>query len=229
MSTVLRSRERWLVRPVPSREPLYRSVTSLALVVMRAMDWRVSMGGDEHIPSEGPAIIASNHLSHLDFIFLGLAAYRRHRFVRFMAIRSAFEHRVSGPLLRGMHHIPVDRRNEPSGALDTAVEMLQHGEIVGLHPEGRIRQSETRLPGKTGAVRMALETGAPLIPAAVWGTQSFIQAGDRPRFPRHVAIEVGLGQALELDPRASLADSTERLQERIAELETTIAGCRRTL
>ena len=224
MSAVLPRTTPAAVRSARSPEPLYRSVIGLARATFRAMDWTVSIEGAEHVPLDGPAIIAANHLSYLDFLFLGLAADRRRRFVRFMAIRSAFDHPVGGPLLRGMHHIPVDRERDPLRAFDTAIEALRRGEVVGLHPEGRIRRSGTQLPGKTGAVRMARETGAPLIPAAVWGTQALLQPGARRRLPRHVAIAVRLGPALELDGRMTLAGSTTRLQERIAELETRCAA-----
>jgi 1-acyl-sn-glycerol-3-phosphate acyltransferase len=199
-------------------------VIGLAPLTFKVMDWRVSMDGTEHVPLEGPAIIASNHLSHLDFVFLGLAAHQRRRFVRFMAILSAFEHPVSGPLLRGMHHIPVDREHDPARAFDIAVQALRRGEVVGLHPEGRIRPSAVRLPGRTGAVRMARETGAPLIPAAVWGTQPFLKPGARRKFPRDVAVAVQMGSALPLDRTMSLADATACLQDRIDDLESRAAA-----
>jgi 1-acyl-sn-glycerol-3-phosphate acyltransferase len=71
-----------------------------------------------------------------------------------MAILSAFEHPVSGPLLRGMHHIPVDREHDPARAFDIAVQALHRGEVVGLHPEGKIRRSAVRLPA--GPVRCGM-------------------------------------------------------------------------
>jgi 1-acyl-sn-glycerol-3-phosphate acyltransferase len=224
MSAALSRSEPSVRLPAPRFEPLYRSVIGLALLTFKVMDWRVSMEGTEHIPLDGHAVIASNHLSHLDFIFLGLAAHERHRLVRFMAIRSAFEHPVSGPLLRGMHHIPVDREQDPARAFDIAVDALHCGEVVGLHPEGRIRRSAVRLPWKTGAVRMARETGAPLIPAAVWGTQPFLRPGARRRFPRHIAVAVQLGPPLTVDTRMTLPDATTCLQDRIAELESRAAA-----
>jgi 1-acyl-sn-glycerol-3-phosphate acyltransferase len=192
--------------------------------MFRVMDWKVSIEGAEYVPLDGPAVIASNHLSHLDFLFIGLAARQRRRLVRFMAIRSAFDHPVSGPLLRGMHHIPVDREHDPVRALDACIKALRRGEVVGLHPEGRIRRSPVRPQGKTGAVRMALESGAPLIPAAVWGTQPFLRPGARPRFPRHVAVTVRLGPAIELHPHMSLAEATALLLQRIDELEAQCAN-----
>jgi 1-acyl-sn-glycerol-3-phosphate acyltransferase len=224
MSVALRRPSAAPGRPLSRHEPLYRSVIAVAVTTFRAMDWRISIEGAEHIPLDGPAVIAANHVSYLDFLFVGLAAHRRHRLVRFMAIRSAFDHPVSGPLLRALHHIPVDREHDPVRALEASVEALRRGEVVGLHPEGKIRRSADRPPGKTGAVRMALETGAPLIPAAVWGTQRFLQPGVRPRFPRHVAISVRLGPAIELDDRMSLVDATAHLLERIDELEQRCAA-----
>lgn len=222
MSIVMPRRVRPVALRLPPREPLYRSVIGLALVTFRAMDWKVSVDGAEHIPDKGPAIIAANHVSFLDFIFLGWAAHQRQRFVRFMAIRSAFDHPLSGPLLRGMRHIPVDREHDPARAFATAIDALRRGDVVGLHPDGRVNRAAIRRPGKTGAVRMALETGAPLIPAAVWGTQAFFRPEARRRFPRHVVVTVQVGGALELDRGMGLVESTACLQERIAELE---AGC----
>jgi 1-acyl-sn-glycerol-3-phosphate acyltransferase len=224
MATALSHQAPRSIRVLPRAEPLYRSVVALARVAFRAMDWHVSIGGAEHVPLDGPAIIASNHLSHLDFLFLGLAARTRRRFVRFMAIRSAFDHPVSGPLLRGMRHIPVDREHDPARSLEAAIRALVRGEVVGLHPEGRIRRSAVGLPGKTGAVRMALETGAPLIPAAVWGTQPFLRPGAPRKFPRHVEVAVRMGAALELDSKADVAESTARLLRRIAEIEARCAS-----
>lgn len=223
MSLAVGTRSRAPTASRSRHDPLYRSVIGIALTTFRAMDWKVSIEGEEHVPTRGPAVIAANHVSYLDFLFVGLAAHRRDRLVRFMAIRSAFDHPLSGPLLRGMRHIPVDRENDPVRALEASIDALRQGEVVGLHPEGKIRRSSARPPGKTGAVRMALETGAPLIPAAVWGTQAFLQPGVHPRFPRHVAISVRLGPALELDERTSLADSTVDLLERITELEQRCA------
>ena len=90
-------------------EIVYPPVIGLALTMFRALGLRFDVSGAEHIPTSGGAVIASNHVSYLDFIFVGLAARPSRRYVRFMAKDAVFRHRVAGPLMRGMHHIPVDR------------------------------------------------------------------------------------------------------------------------
>src|SRR5450756_2006965 len=77
--------------------------------MFRVLDISFDVRGAEHIPRSGGAVLASNHVSYLDFIFCGYAAQPSKRFVRFMAKDVVFKHRISGPLMRGMHHIPVDR------------------------------------------------------------------------------------------------------------------------
>jgi 1-acyl-sn-glycerol-3-phosphate acyltransferase len=193
----------------------YRSVGWLGTIACRLMRWDVTVSGEQHIPGTGPAVIASNHVGYMDFVFLGLAARRRGRLVRFMAIQSAFDHWLAGPLLRSMHHIPVDRDGDPAAAYRLAVSTLEAGDVIGIHPEGKVTASPLERPAKSGAVRMALLTGAPLIPAAVWGTQRLLAPGSRPKLPRHVPITVRMGSPIDPDPSMTPVELTERLMEQI--------------
>src|SRR5881397_2242559 len=111
------------------KERTYPAVIRLALGLFRALDFRIDLGGAHHIPASGGAVIAANHVSYFDFMLVGYAA-RPHRLVRFMAKKSVFDHRVSGPLMRGMHHIPVDR-SAGASAYTAAVDALRAGELVG--------------------------------------------------------------------------------------------------
>jgi 1-acyl-sn-glycerol-3-phosphate acyltransferase len=201
-------------------DPVYRTVVQFALATRALMRWEVAVSGEEHIPADGPAVIASNHIGNLDFVFLGFAAHRRHRLVRFMAMQEAFDHWLAGPLLRGMRHIPVDRKGDAAAAYAHAIRVLEGGEIVGIHPEARINRSLVPGSGKTGAARMALATDAPLIPAAVWGSQRFLAPGARPRFPRNVPVAVHFGPPLEADAVGGCEGLTESLMERIRMLWT---------
>ncbi|MEW5660242.1 1-acyl-sn-glycerol-3-phosphate acyltransferase, partial [Streptomyces cinereoruber] len=90
-------------------ELVYRPVVGAALTMFKALDLKIDTQGSEHIPRTGGAVLVSNHISYLDFIFTGLAALPQKRLVRFMAKDSVFRHKISGPLMRGMKHIPVDR------------------------------------------------------------------------------------------------------------------------
>jgi 1-acyl-sn-glycerol-3-phosphate acyltransferase len=110
-----------------------------------------------------------------------------------MAKESVFRHWVSGPLMRGMHHIPVDRA-AGSASYRQALTALKHGEVVGIFPEATISRSFTVKEMKSGAVRLAQASGTPLVPVAVWGGQRMFTSG-RPRRllsrGRHVLVSVG--------------------------------------
>src|SRR4051812_34659208 len=153
--------------PDPRDRP-YRLVIRLALIVFRLFRFRFDVRGQEHVPASGGAVICSNHVSFLDFTFLGLAALPQHRMVRFMAKASVFGHRLSGPFMRAMQHIPVDRA-AGAAAFDTAVRALKDGQVVGVFPEATISSSFTVKDLKAGAARMAVDAGVPILPAAVWG------------------------------------------------------------
>jgi 1-acyl-sn-glycerol-3-phosphate acyltransferase len=209
----------------PPSDRFYRSVVTVAVIAFRAMGWSVAVSGAEHVPVTGPAVLAFNHASHLDFLFLGYAAREQRRLVRFMAMQEAFGHPVAGPLLRGMRHIPVDRRGDPAASFHAAVEALRRGEVVGVHPEGKIRRSGDGA-AKTGAVRMAVASGAPLLPAAVSGTRGFLGPDGRLKIVRGVGVRVAIGDQLDLEPDRSPAESTARLMERIAQLESPDARLR---
>ena len=152
------------------RDVTYPPIIGTAKTLFRVLGISFQMSGTEHIPREGGAILASNHVSYVDFIFNGLAAQPAGRLVRFMAKKEAFEHKVSGPLMRSMHHIPVDRA-QGEASLHAAADYARRGEIVGIFPEATISRSMEVKEIKTGAVRAAAEAGVPLIPMVVWGTQ----------------------------------------------------------
>ena len=119
------------------RDRPYRLVIRVALVVFRLLGFRFDVRGAEHLPTTGGAIICSNHVSYLDFTFLGLAALPQHRLVRFMAKSAVFDNRWAGPAMRAMRHIPVDRR-AGTAAFESAIRALKDGEVVGVFPEATI-------------------------------------------------------------------------------------------
>src|SRR5664280_63039 len=108
--------------------------------MFRVLDISFDVRGAEHIPRSGGAVLASNHVSYLDFIFCGYAAQPSKRFVRFMAKDVVFKHRISGPLMRGMHHIPVDR-DAGAASYREAVAAQRAGEIVGVFPEATLSRA----------------------------------------------------------------------------------------
>src|SRR3712207_767113 len=153
--------------PDPRDKP-YRFVDRAVLLVFKAFGFRFDIRGSEHVPVSGGAIISSNHVSFFDFMFLGLGALPRHRMVRFMAKAAVFGHWFSGPFMRAMQHIPVDRK-AGAAAFESAVRALKDGEVVGVFPEATISTSFMVKDLKAGAARMAGHAGVAIIPAAGWG------------------------------------------------------------
>ncbi|MGK5676930.1 lysophospholipid acyltransferase family protein, partial [Micromonospora sp. URMC 106] len=181
-------------------ELVYPPVIAAAKTMFRVLDLKITVEGAHHVPRTGGAVMASNHVSYLDFIFCGLGAHPAKRLVRFMAKKSVFTHKVSGPLMRGMGHIPVDRR-AGAGSYATAVSALRRGEVVGVFPEATISRSFTVKELKSGTTRMAAEAGVPVLPVALWGTQRLWTKG-RPRTltRRHTPITILVGEPM--DPAA---------------------------
>jgi 1-acyl-sn-glycerol-3-phosphate acyltransferase len=133
---------------------------------------RFDFRGVENLPDKdhGGAILAINHVSYLDFALAGTAALPMKRYVRFMAKKELFDNKIAGPLLRGMHHISVDRANG-SGSFVAALRALRDGEIIGIFPEGTISVSFEVKELKTGVIRLAQGAGVPVIPTVIWGSQ----------------------------------------------------------
>jgi 1-acyl-sn-glycerol-3-phosphate acyltransferase len=205
-------------------EPVYRTVVGLCLATFKVQGWDVRVTGTEHVPDTGPAIIATNHIGYLDFIFAGYGVLQApgRRLVRFAAKKETFDHPVSGPLMRAMRHVPVDRGGRASEAIEIATQLLREGELVGMFPEATISRSFVPLPGKTGTVRMAQDAGVPIVPGAVWGSQRLFTKG-RPRRlgQRDVVITVDLGAPMTVAPDANPQVATDELMGRIGGLVDT--------
>jgi 1-acyl-sn-glycerol-3-phosphate acyltransferase len=204
--------------PVHRREWPYRGVIRIALTIFRLFGFRFDLRGIENVPATGGAVLASNHVSYFDFMFVGYTAHRRgRRLVRFMAKQAVFTHRIAGPLMRAMKHIPVDRA-AGAGAYQHAVEALRAGELVGVFPESTISRSYVPRPLKSGAARMALEAGVPLIPVVTWGGHRVWTVGRRPVWQRRVAVSVWVDEPMTINPGETAATLTARLAVRLLEL-----------
>jgi 1-acyl-sn-glycerol-3-phosphate acyltransferase len=199
-------------------EIVYPPVIVAAKTAFRLLDMRITVEGATHIPRAGGAVLASNHVSYLDFIFCGLGAQPAKRLVRFMAKKSVFTNRISGPLMRGMRHIPVDR-DAGLASYKQALQALRAGEIVGVFPEATISRSFTVKELKSGAARMAAAAKVPLIPMAVWGTQRLWTKG-RPRTltRRHTPISILIGEPIMSAPRDKSDAVMHELKRRMSDL-----------
>ena len=201
-----------------SREWVYRPVIRIAIALFRLLGFRFDLRGVDNVPATGGAVLASNHVSYFDFMFVGYTAHRRgRRLVRFMAKQAVFDHRISGPLMRGMRHIPVDRA-AGAGAYRHAVDALRRGELVGVFPESTISRSYVPRPLKSGAARMALDAGVPLIPVVTWGAHRVWTVGRRPVWKRRVAVSIWVDEPMAIHPDDTAATLTERLAVRLREL-----------
>ena len=191
---------------------VYPPVVAGLLTAFKVLGLKLRVEGAHHVPRSGPAVMASNHISHLDFIFVGLGARQSRRYVRFMAKESIFANRIAGPLMRGMHHISVDRSAGMQSFRD-AMGALKDGEIVGLFPEATISRSFEPKEFKSGAERLAKAGKAPLIPVAVWGTQRLWTYDDRASLKqRGVPISVYVGEPVEPSLRGEAANEELRSQ-----------------
>jgi len=212
-------------------EPTYTPVIAVAKTVFRALGIRFTVTGTEHVPTTGGAVMAINHVGYLDFTFAGLAAYPG-RLVRFMAKKEVFDHKVSGPLMRGMKHIPVDRYGSAGDSFRAAVEAVRGGEIVGVFPEATISTSYELKEFKTGAARMAMEAGVPLLPCVIWGSQRIYTKGRKPDLTRGTPVRIAVGEPFRpepgSDPVAVTAELKERMSALLDEARATYAGTART-
>ena len=148
--------------------------------------FRLSRIGREHIPADGPVIFAANHRSFLDPFVIGTMTRRP---IYYVAKKELFANRVQGWLLNALGAFPVDRGNADQDMVDTAKAILARGDCVLIFPEGtRVRPGPPG-PAKRGVGRIALESGAPIVPVAVIGTTE-IRRGWRIR-PRKVRIRAG--------------------------------------
>jgi 1-acyl-sn-glycerol-3-phosphate acyltransferase len=143
--------------------------------------WRPWTEGLEHVPTDGPAILASNHLSFCDSFFMPVMVPRK---VTFLAKAEYFntpglKGRLSKVLMTAVGQVPIDRTDagKADAALQTGVRVLREGALLGIYPEGT-RSPDGRLyRGKTGVARMALEAGVPVIPVAMIGTDAIQPTG----------------------------------------------------
>jgi 1-acyl-sn-glycerol-3-phosphate acyltransferase len=198
-------------------ERVYEGVIRTAIGLFRVLDFQFEIEGVEHLPDVGGAVLASNHVSYFDFMFVGFAARDKRRLVRFMAKQAVFDNRVSGPLMRAMHHIPVDRA-AGAAAYDVAVRALRDGELVGVFPESTISRAFVPRKLKSGAARMALEADVPLLPVVVWGGQRVWTTGRKPKLRRHVPVVVRIGAPIELTGTETALQFTAVLHERLTKL-----------
>ncbi len=174
----------------------------------------------DRVPSTGPLIVVANHRSFMDSIFLAMVVDRP---VAFLAKAEYFDKRRTAWIFRAMGQIPV-RRGSPAGArgaLQEATDVLAAGGVVGLYPEGTRSRDGQLHRGNLGAARLAMATGAPILPIGLIGTAG-VQAPDQllPRLGKRVQVRFGqlINPDKAAEPRAQLRDLTHRMMSDIGAL-----------
>lgn len=197
------------------RDLVYPPVIGFAKTAFKVLDLKFQLTGTENVPRTGGAVIAMNHISYVDFVLGGFGAVPSKRLVRFMAKEVLFRNRYSGPLMRGMHHIPVDRA-AGMASYRQALQYLNAGEVVGVFPEATISRSFELKEFKSGTVRMAAAAGVPVIPLILWGTQRMLTK-DHPRdFSRHRTIAITVGEPITVTRGDDAVEATAHLRSTMA-------------
>lgn len=197
-------------------EPVYRSVIGIARVVFAFEGLKFQVEGEENIPATGGAVVAVNHTGYMDFTYAGLPPRSVKRYIRFMAKKEVFDNKISGPIMRALKHIPVDR-GAGAESYKAAVADLRAGELVGVYPEATISRSFEIKEFKSGAARMAIEAGVPIIPTVIWGAQRVWTKGFPKRLGRtNTPISIAVGAPI--DPVGPPNVLTEKLHSTMQEM-----------
>jgi putative phosphoserine phosphatase/1-acylglycerol-3-phosphate O-acyltransferase len=210
----------------------WRVVLPPALGLLR-LCFRARIHGTEHIPATGPAIIAFNHVSFLDGPVLAiLVAHTLRRETRFLVAAEMFRKPVIGWILRSADQIPIRRGEGDGAALDEVIDTIRHGGMTAIAPEGRVHDrggddGMQRL--RTGVARIALPTGAPVLPVGIWGTQTrWPRGGPKLRLPVRPRLVIDVGPPLlpsgDLGDQADIDAFVERLRPH---LEAQVEAARR--
>ena len=216
------------IGPRPMLRLVWWLAARLTVGLLFKAAFRIRIAGAHNIPDHGGALLAYNHISVLDPIAVSLAAARRGRQVRFLALSELFGHGWVGWGLRRTGQIPLRRGLGDWPAIEHVADAIRTGSLAGMSPEGTVGKGTSLRPGQRGAARIALAAGAPVIPVGLWGTQDrWPKDGLRWRRPIRPTLGVVVRPALQTtgdarDRKAVLA-FTERLMK---ELEGAVSLAR---
>jgi 1-acyl-sn-glycerol-3-phosphate acyltransferase len=204
-----------VLRMLPAVDAVY-TVAKTAFYPWLRFGLRWTIEGEEHIPTHGPVLLASNHISYLDPLTLAYVADRRGRRVRYLAKAELFDKQPLGTLLHATHQIPVQRgTSDAVQALAAAIETVERGECIAVFPEGTISMDLEPMTGKSGTARLAQHTGVPVTPIALWGTHRILFKGRSPSWQWGVAETAVVGAPVTIDPNAHVRDATQQIMDAI--------------
>ncbi|GAA4473729.1 lysophospholipid acyltransferase family protein [Enteractinococcus fodinae] len=204
-------------------------VRSFNMLMMRR-DWQ----GQENLPDSG-MILAANHISDLDPLYVAHMIYSSGRIPHFLAKKELFDAPVIGKALTRLQQIPVDRAGRSIDSLKKAEEVLEQQGVIIIYPEGTVTKDPDMWPmvGRIGMIRLALSTGAPVIPVGQWGVHKLLPKGSKAPdiFGRHTsAIRIGTEsnldwlRAMDQPTQKDLVTATEQVMDEITELMAPLHG-----
>jgi 1-acyl-sn-glycerol-3-phosphate acyltransferase len=192
--------------------------------MMMRLDWR----GQEHIPADGATILAVNHLSYMDIFAVSLFADSARRYPVFLAKSSLFTIPVLGTIITKLGQLPVYRGQTDAALVLREAEMVaRNGACVIFYPEATVTRDPDKWPmvSKTGVARLALETGAPVVPIAHWGAERILPYGSFvPRFLPRKTVKIVAGPPVDLSEFAGQAPTTRVLRAVTAKIMQDVTG-----
>lgn len=209
----------------------YRLVAALEQAILPRL-FRFEWSGLENLPSSGGVLVVANHLSYAEPVFLDWTLIKAGRWPRFLAKHQLFKLPIIGTLGRRTHQIPVYRESRnASDALIHAAEALERGECVVIYPEGSVTRDPQLWPmtARTGAGRLAVATGVPVIPMAQWGAHE-VMPGTSVTWPRlwpRKTIKMRMGEPIDLsnlDADKPERDATDRMMAALTALVAELRG-----
>lgn len=214
-----------------SRDLTYRCATALGRLAMWALDIEVVATDAHHVPRSGPVLLAATHVSYPDFLFVQAAVRPRSRYVRFMTRHDVWHQRVLAGSMDRMQHVAVDRA-APAGAYLHARRLLREDQAVCSFPEAGISYSYTVRSLMRGVAGLARETGAPVVPVALWGSQRIWSVGPpdewgrvpRPDLTRGRRVDVAFGEPMGVGAHDDLTEWTRELGHRLTGLQEGLQG-----
>lgn len=164
--------------------------------------YRIEVVGGEHVPASGGCILASNHESIVDPFVLGVATTRE---IRYMAKSELFRNRLPAAVFRSLGAFPVERGGGDRAAFSEAADLLRRGEVLGIFPQGTSKQDRER-PWHRGAARLALVTGAPIVPVRMTGTRAL---------PFRTQVQIVVGLPIVVEPARPSVAASKALTARV--------------
>lgn len=211
------------------KRPIFYFLAAIVLPPF-SLIMKLRFRGAENLPATGAYVLAPNHHSEFDPLVVAVGVWRGGRAPRFLAKESLFRVPVLGAILRGMGMVPVQRHTSASASRVTvtaAETLVRNGQGVIVYPEGTLTRDPDLWPmrGKTGAVRLALAGGIPLVPVAQWGAQQIMPRYGRFRlWPLRRPATMIIGEPIDLSDLAGRGSENAALTEGTRRLMDAIAG-----